>query len=95
MSTRNSPDFAILDNWIFNNFILADDELFLKALKSLETCLSVNNNLYGKLVSPQSPVSIDERFKVTSVWFYIPDFSLPSCELDNFKFKWLFWHILY
>ena len=36
-------------NWVFENFILAD-ESFTKTLQSFETCLLVNNNLYGKLV---------------------------------------------
>ena len=43
------PDFIILDNWVFENFILAD-EPFAKALQIFETCVSVNNNLCGKLV---------------------------------------------
>ena len=58
---KNSPDCPILCNWVFDNFILAD-ELFAKVLRSLETRVLVNNNLCGKLVSP-----FDERFKVTFV----------------------------
>ena len=46
----NLPDFIILDNLFFENFILAD-EPFAKALRIFETCVSVNNNLCGKLVS--------------------------------------------
>ena len=38
------------NSWVFDNFKLAD-ELFLKALRSLETCLSVNDNLFGKFAS--------------------------------------------
>ena len=41
---KNPPDCTILDRWVFDNFKLAD-ELFTKALRSLETCLSVNNIL--------------------------------------------------
>ena len=49
--------------------------------------------LCGKLVSSlQSPTTFDERFKVTSVPFFIPDF---SCELDDFTFKILFCVISY
>ena len=48
MSQRTPPDYTILDNWVFENFILAD-EPFAKALQILETCVSVNNNLYEKL----------------------------------------------
>ena len=38
-----------LDSWVFNKIVLAN-KLFVKALRSLETCLSVSNNLCGKLV---------------------------------------------
>ena len=44
----------ICQNWVFNNFILAD-ELFAKALQSFESCLSVTNNLCGKLISSLQP----------------------------------------
>ena len=47
---RNPPDCTGLDNWVFDNFILAD-ELFAKALRNLETYLSVNNQLCRNLVS--------------------------------------------
>ena len=46
---RNPPDCIILDNWVFDNLISAD-ELFAKDLWRFETCLLVNNNLWGKLV---------------------------------------------
>ena len=36
---KNPPDFPILCNWIFDDFVLAD-ELFENALQSLETCIS-------------------------------------------------------
>ena len=43
------------------------------------------NNLCGKLVfSLEQPITFDERFKVTSVPFLVPNFNLLSCELDNF-----------
>ena len=64
---KNSPDGPILCNWVFDNFILAD-ELFAKDLRSLETRALVNNNLCGKLVSPfESATTFNERFKVTFV----------------------------
>ena len=73
-------------------FILAD----AKALRIFETCLSVNNNLCGILVSLlEFSIKFDERFKFTSVSFFIADFKLLSCELDNFMFKLLYWAILY
>ena len=63
------------------------DKLFAKALRRLETCLSVNNNLCGKLISSlESPVTFDERFKATSVIFFIS--FIP--ELDNFTFTLLY-----
>ena len=70
------PDFIILDNWVFENFILAD-EPFAKALRIFEICVLVNNNLWGKLFSSlESPTIFDERFKVTSVPFFIAYFNL-------------------
>ena len=85
----------MLDSWVFDNFILAD-ETFAKASRSFETCVSVNNNLCGKLVSSlDSPITFDERFKVTYVTFFIPDCILLSCKLDNSTFKVLYWAILY
>ena len=64
------------------------NELFGKALQSLEI---FSKNLCGKLASSlELPITFDERFKVTSVLFFIPDFNLLSCELDNFTFKVLY-----
>ena len=37
---------------------------------------------------------IYEIFQVTSVPFFIPDFNLLICKLDNFTFKVLYWVIL-
>ena len=39
---KNSPDFLISCNWIFDNFIITD-EPFAKALRSWEICVLVNN----------------------------------------------------
>ena len=47
---KNPPDCHILCNWVFDNFILAQ-ELLAKDLRSFETCVLVNNNLCGKLFS--------------------------------------------
>ena len=56
------PDCTILDNLVFEKFTLAD-EPFEKALQNLKTCVSVNNSLFGKLVSSlESPVKFDEGF---------------------------------
>ena len=72
---------------VFDNFISADG-LFAKVLPILETCVLVNKNLCGKLVSLiKLSITFDERFKITSTLFFIPDFNLLSCELENFTFK--------
>ena len=57
-------------------------------LKLNITCVLLNNNLCGKLVSSlERPIKFDERFKFTSVPFFIVDFNLLSYELDNFTFS--------
>ena len=85
-----SPNCITLDNGVFENFILADAP-FAKALQILETCVSVNNSLCGKLLSSfEFLIKVDERFKVTLVPFIIPDLNLLSCELDNFTFNVLY-----
>ena len=45
---KNPSDCPILCNWVFDNFILAE-ELCAKALWSFEICLLFNNNLCRKL----------------------------------------------
>ena len=73
--------------WVFDNFILAED-LLVKALRSLKTCILVNKNLWEKLFSSlESPVTFEYIFKGTSVPFFIPDFNLLSCKLDSFTFE--------
>ena len=39
---KNPPDCYILRDWVFDDFILAD-ESFAKALQSFEACALVNN----------------------------------------------------
>ena len=39
---KNPPDFHILCNWDFDNFVLADQS-FAKALRSFKTCVLVNS----------------------------------------------------
>ena len=92
---EKDQDCIIWDSWIFDHFILAD-ELFVKLLRILETCVSVNDNLCGKLVSPlESPITFNERFQGTSVLFFVvANFNLLSCELHNLKFKVLYWMFL-
>ena len=57
---KDPPYSPILCNWVFDNFILAE-ELFGKALWGLETCVLVNNNFWAKLFSSlESPIMFDE-----------------------------------
>ena len=64
------------------------EELFAKALRSFEICVLVNKKICGKLFSLlEPPTAFDERFKNTSVQFFIPEFNLLSCQLDNSTFK--------
>ena len=50
MSLKDPPDCIILDKWVFEKCLLAD-EPFAKALRIYETFVSVSNILRGKLVS--------------------------------------------
>ena len=94
MSLRAPPHFRVLDNRVFENFILAD-EPFAKALRIFETCVLVNNNLCKKLVSSlELQIKFDERFEFTSAPFSIADFNLLIRELDNFTFSVLYCFIL-
>ena len=64
------------------------DEPFAKTLRIFEACVSVNNNLCGKLISSlEFLIKFNEIFKVTSVPFFILDLNLSSCELDNLHLK--------
>ena len=86
---KNLP-FCILVNCAFDNLISVDVWL-AKALRIFATCLLVNNNLCGKLVSSSElPIIFDDNLKTTSVSFLIADFNLLSCEFDNFTFKLLY-----
>ena len=85
-----NPLFCILVNCAFDNLISVDVSL-AKALRIFATCLLLNNNLCGKLVSSSElPIIFDENLKTTSVPFFIADFNLLSCEFDNVTFKLLY-----
>ena len=68
-----NPYCIVLDNYIFEKFILAN-EPFAKYLRTFETCVSINNknndnnnnnNLRGELVSSlEFLIRFDERVKV-------------------------------
>ena len=57
-------------------------------------CVLFKNSLCKKLVPPlESPKTSDEDFKLTT--FFIPEFSLLSCELNNVTFKFiLYWYYI-
>ena len=75
MSKISYSNCTILDNWVFDNFRLVDKPFAINLL-NLETCVSVNNNLCGNSVSSlESPVTVNERFKFTSVPLFIPIFN--------------------
>ena len=91
---KNIPDSPILCNWVFDNFIWAEKQL-AKVLQSLKTCVLVNNNSCGKLVSSlEALTTLYEGFKVTSVPIFISNFNLLCCNVDNFTFNVLYWVIL-
>ena len=64
---KNLPNCTSLDSRLSDNFILADEPL-TKAFQSLETCVSINKNSCALFIlSPVSPITFDEIFKVISV----------------------------
>ena len=68
---KSPPKCIILDNWVFENFILAD-EPFTKALRIIETCVLVKKDLWEKLVSSSdSPTAFDGTFIVN----WVPSYS--------------------
>ena len=92
---KHPPDCIIFDNWVLGNLV-STDELFEKAFQIPETCLSVNNNSCGKLVSSfESPIMLGDILVITSVSFLVAAFNLFSCGPDNFTFNLLYWVILY
>ena len=69
-------------------------EPLAEALPSFETCVLVNNNLCGKLVSlSNSPVTLYEKFNITLVPFFTLDFNLFSFYLDNNSSEVLYYNI--
>ena len=67
---KNLSDCIVLDNSVLDS-LTSTDELSEKALQRFVTCLSVNNSLYRKLVSPSKL-----PFEITSLSFFIVDFNL-------------------
>ena len=81
--SKNPLNCTILDSWVFENLILLD-ETFTKALRMLKYFVLVKIIYVENYVSSlESPITFDERFKVTWVSFFVPDFNLLRCNLNN------------
>ena len=66
---RSPPDYIILGNWAFENFI-SFDKSFAKVFCRFKTCILVNNNLWQKVVSSSElPIIFEDNIKTTSVLF--------------------------
>ena len=88
---RNPPNCTMY--CVFDDLISVDD-LLAKAFQRFLTCILVNNNLWGKLVSP-SPSIFNDNLKTSPVLFFMADFNLLSWEFDSFPFKLLYCVIIY
>ena len=82
MSRITTPDFVIIGNWVFEKFLLAN-EAFDKALQILETCVSVSNDLCGKLV-------LSLQFPILQYHFLFQVFTYLNCEFNIFVFNLLY-----
>ena len=82
------PNGTILGNWVFENFILADESV-ANALRTFENCVSINKNLCGKLMSSlEFPIKFDERledWKFRTI--FISYFDFLTCQLPKFTFN--------
>ena len=68
---QNPTNCTILDNQVFENFILAD-EPFAKPLRIFETCVLVNKTLCGKLVLSLASITIWWKIYLSTIfssWF--------------------------
>ena len=71
--SKNPPDCPALCNWVFDNFIIAEE------------CVLVDNDLCAKLFSSlELPTTFEEIFKVTLAPFFIPDFNLDKLQIRQF-----------
>ena len=62
----NPPNCTILDDWVFESFILAD-EAFAKALQSFETSVSVKGYLCWKTILCHK-VTLDVQLMNLKIW---------------------------
>ena len=90
----NLPNCIILDSYVVEDFILAD-EPFVKASRMFEACVLIDNNLSEKWVLILDlPAAFDARFKDTSVPVLILDLNLLSSELGSCRSTVLYWLVL-
>ena len=62
-------------SWVFDSLILPN-KLNAKDFWRFPTCLLVNNNLCGKLVSSlELSLMFDDSLRITSVLFFVADFN--------------------
>ena len=66
----NTPDCIILDNGVFNNLISVND-FFGNSIRRFSTCLLVNDNLWGKLISPLQTIFDDNRETNPVLFIYL------------------------
>ena len=60
----------------------------MQKLSEDQNCVLLIIILYGRLYSPlELLITFVDRFKVTSVQFFIPGFNLLSWQLDNLRLK--------
>ena len=75
--SQNSPDYPVLCNWVFDDFILAGGAI-CKSFPKTQNCVLLII-LFGRLYSPlELLITFVDRLKVTSVQFFTPGFNLLS-----------------
>ena len=77
---RSLPNCVILDSWVFENFILADQPIGKPLIIIIRYCIH------------QSHLMKD--LKLPEKHFFIPDFTLLCCKFDSFTFKFILLYII-
>ena len=81
---KNLPHCPILCKWIFDNFILAE-KLFSKALRSLESCVLVNDIYMENQSHHQNHQQhLMKVLKLLQYYFLFHNLHLLSYQLDSF-----------
>ena len=91
---RNPPELVIFDICVFDNST-STDEWFVKTLQTFSIFLSVSNSVWGKSeVSLVFPILFIDRLKVILTCFFVTDFNISGCDLDNFTLT-MFYSVFY